>query len=330
MHYMKTAVAGAVAMFMASQPLHAEMKNISIGTNPSGSTYYLIGSGFAKLFQEKLGIRSTAQPFAGSSVYLPSISLGDITVGMASTVDAGLAYSGSAGFPEPLKNLRAIANVWTIPYAFITRADSGIKTVEDLRGKRIMGEIPASQALTKIDLAIIASAGLTEDDVDFMTSGGLMDGINAVVEGRADAAPVATTMPVLVESNASVSGGLRVIANGKKGSDEFFSNTVSGLSASVAKVNEKRPYIIGDTPIVSYNSMLVGSDAMSDDDAYKLAKTLYENWAKLQKDIGPLRGTAPENLAIANASVPYHPGAIRFYKEIGIWTDAHEARQAKF
>lgn len=320
----------AAAATMLAMPAKAELKSISIGTNPSGSTYYLIGSGFAKLFQEQLKARSTAQPFAGSSVYLPSISVGDLTLGMASTVDAGLAYKGEAGFPQPLTNLRAIANVWNIPYAFITRGDSGIEKMEDLKGKRVMGEIPASQALTKIDLALLASGGLTPDDLDFMTSGGLMDGITAVAEGRADAAPVATTMPVLTETHASVRGGLRVVANGSLGTKEFFGNEVAGLSAATAMPNEKRPYIIGETPIVSYDSMVVGNVELSEEDAYALAKTLFENWEQLQADIGPLRATAKEALAISNAPIPYHPGAIRFFKEVGIWSDAHDENQSRF
>lgn len=203
-------------------------------------------------------------------------------------------------------------------------------TAEDLKGKRVMGEIPASQALTAIDKAIIASGGLTVDDVEFMMSGGLMDGINAVVEGRDDAAPVATTMPVLVESNASVDGGLRLVAVGSMASDEFFAEQVAGLSGGLAEENANRPFIRGNTPIVSYDSMLIGSDGLTDDDAYQLAKVLHENWAKLQADVGPLRATPPENLALAASPIPYHPGAIKFYKEIGIWTDAHEANQNKF
>lgn len=322
--------AAVVAICTLNQPVQAEMKNITIGTNPSGSSFYLIGSGFAKLFQEELGVRSNAQPFAGSSVYLPQISVGDMTLGLASTVDSGLAFSGGAGYPRELGNLRAIANVWSIPYAFITQANSGIVTVEDLRGKRVMGEMPVSQALTEINKAIIASGGLDVSDVNFMTSGGLMDGIAAVVEGRADAAPVATSMPVLLESQAAVDGGLRIVANGELGTNEFFSNMISGVGSSVAAENDSRPFIIGDTPIVSYNTLLVGSEELSEDDAYTLAKTLYDNWEKLQKNIGQLRSIPLEELPLSSSSIPYHPGAVKFYKEVGLWTEAHEENSARF
>lgn len=326
----RAAATAAIIMLGAGQPAIAELKNITIGTNPSGSTFYLIGSGFAKVFQEKLGIRSTAQPFAGSSVYLPSISVGDITLGLASTVDSGLAYEGRADFPQPVTSLRSLARVWNIPYAFITKADSGIVTADDLRGKRVMGDMPTSQALTLINQAIVKSGGLELDDVDFMSSGGLMDGITAVVEGRADAAPVATSMPVLLESQASVPAGLRIIANGSQAVDGFFVNEITGVTASIGMPDEKRPYIIGETPIVSYDTMLIADETMSEEDAYAITKVLYDNWTDLQADIGPLRGIAQDELALVDPSVPYHPGAVTFYKEVGLWTEAHEKSLSRF
>ncbi|WBU63560.1 TAXI family TRAP transporter solute-binding subunit [Paracoccus aerodenitrificans] len=330
MKFSYLAAASIFAVIGAQQPAQAELNNITIGTNPSGSSFFVIGSGFAKLFQETLGIRSTAQPFAGSSVYLPAIEVGDMTLGLASTVDSSLAYTGSSDYPQELTRLRAIASVWNIPYAFITQANSGIITADDLAGKRIMGDMPASQALTEINKAIVQSGGLGLEEVDFMSSGGLMDGISAVVEGRADAAPVATSMPVLLESQASVSGGLRIVANGSQGSDEFFRTAVVGVGGNVAKEDPQRPFIIGDTDIVSYDTLLVASSEMSEEDAYLLAKTLYENWGKLQESMGQLRSIDQNEIALSSSSIPYHPGAIRFYKEVGVWTDAHEENQSKF
>lgn len=320
----------ATAATLATPSAQAQLRSITIGTNPSGSAFYLIGGGLAKLYQEKLKIRSTAQPYAGSSVYLPLINSGEVTLGLASTVDAGLAYKGQAGFNGKNAKLRTLGQVWIIPYAFITRADSGIKTAEDLKGKRVMGDMPTSQALTLINQAIVESGGLSVSDVDFMRSGGLMDGISAVVEGRADAAPVATSMPVLAKANASVPGGLRIVANGPMGTNEFFSQKIDGVGASVAKPNDKRPFIIGDTPVVSYATMVVTNVGMSDDDAYKLTKTMHQNWAQMQKDYGPTRSVPANDVPLSKPSVPYHPGAVRYYKEAGLWSGAHAATQAAF
>jgi len=74
----------------------------------------------------------------------------------------------------------------------------------------------------------------------------------------------------------------------------------------------------------------VTSASLSDDDAYKLIKTLHENWEKLREDYPPLRSVARDKLALVDVTAPYHPGAIRYFKEVGLWTDAHDAKQASF
>jgi TRAP transporter TAXI family solute receptor len=321
---------GVVAASFLAAPAHAEMKSITIGTNPSGSVFYLLGGGFAKLFQEKLGIRSTAQPQGGSSVYLPMVNSGEMTLGISSNIDAGMAYRGAKAYPAAMTDLRALGRVWLLPYAYITTAESGIVKMEDLKGKRVMGNMPTNVALTEINTAMLKSGGLSLDDVQFERSGGLIDGIQAVVQGRADAAPVATSMPILVESNSSVPGGLRIIANGAQASDAFYAGEVPGTRTAVVKPSERYPFIIGDTEIIAYDTLVVTSTAQSDDDVYQLVKTMHENWKQLQKDYPPMRSVSEDAFAMVDPTVPYHPGAVRYFKEVGMWSDAHEAHQAAF
>ena len=115
-------VAMATVMGMAGgQMAEAKMKRITIGSNPAGSTYFLLAGGFAKLFQEKLKIKSTAQPHAGSSVYLPLMDKGEITLGLNTSLDSGMAVAGSTPYKKPLKKVRMIARVWILPYAYIVK-----------------------------------------------------------------------------------------------------------------------------------------------------------------------------------------------------------------
>lgn len=212
----------------------------------------------------------------------------------------------------------------------MTRADSGIVSADDLKGKRVMGQVPSSQELTFINEAIVRSGGLELDEVKFMVSGGLMDGIAAVVEGRADAAPVATTMPVLVESNAATPGGLRIMANGIFGDAEFFAQEVPGVSPATAKADPTKPFIMGDTPVVAYDALLIADASLSVDDAYLITKKIFESWGELQTAVGPLRSVAQNELPLVTSTVPYHDGAIRLYEELGLWTPDHAANQSKF
>lgn len=317
MNYLGKAVTTFFASILVMSAASADLSRLTIGTNPSGSTFYLLGSGIAKLYQTELDIRSTAQPNGGSSVYLPMISSGDMTLGIAGSVDSGMAYQGAGTFPIEMTNLRVLARIWQLPYAFVTTGESGITRMEDLKGKRVMANMPTNVALTAINKAMLNSAGMTEDDVDFVRSGGLINGIEAVLQGRADAAPVATTMPILMESHSSAPGGLRIIANGELASPEFYGNIVPGVTTMVAKSNNRHPYIIGDTEIASYDTYLVASSDLSDEDAFVLTEALYKNWPQMQQDYAPLRSVPQAGLYIENATLPYHSGAVRFYTEAG-------------
>lgn len=316
-YYLRKTVTTIFTCMLVVSSASADLSSLTIGTNPSGSTFYLLGNGIAKLYQTELGIRSTAQPNGGSSVYLPMISANDMTLGIAGSVDAGMAYNGAGTFPIEMTNLRVLARIWQLPYGYVTTGESGITRMEDLKGKRVMADMPTNVALTAINKAMLSSGGLAEDDVDFARSGGLINGIEAVLQGRADAAPVATTMPILMESHSSTPGGLRIIANGELASPEFYSELVPGITTMEVKPTTRHPYIVGDTEIVTYDVYLIANSNLSDDDAYLLTEALYQNWSQMQKDYGPLRSVPQNGLYIENSTLPYHPGAARFYRKAG-------------
>lgn len=322
-----TAAAVAVSLIGATGAAQAKLKRITIGTNPSGTVYYLIGSGFAKTFQEKLGIRSTAQPYAGSTVYVPLYAKGEMTLGLNNSMDSGAAYRGKGDYKKPLKSIRALARFWVIPYTFMVRADSGIKTLADLKGKKVVTKIQSVTSLTNLGLRILATAGVSSSSVTGMDSGSLVRNIDLVVEGRADAAPTAYSMPAVRKANATVPGGILLLPLGSKGTDAFMDEAVPGSRTAMAMPSKQRPFIKQPTKVAAFDAYLNSGSAVSDEDAYMLVKTLYDNWKELQKAYGPLRGVQANQLAPATNPHPYAAGAVRFYKEAGIWTDANEKRQ---
>ncbi|MGB7180514.1 MAG: TAXI family TRAP transporter solute-binding subunit [Burkholderiaceae bacterium] len=318
----------AVAVMCGTAPAKAEIKSLTIGTNPSGTVFYLLGGGFAKLFQQELKIRSVAQPNGGASVYLPLLDNGEMSLGMVSSIESALAYSGTAPFNKPMSNVRALAMVWNIPYAFIVREDSGIRSVAELKGKKVMITMPTNASLTNLNIASLKTGGLTEQDVTAMTSGGLIKGVEAVTEGRADAAPIATAVPALSKAHNSVPGGLRILPMGDAVSDAEFSAMVPGVSMWMHPPMKSRPYVRDKTKVALYGAYLNISGSMADDDAYLLTKTVHENWEKFQKDYPPTRGVKQNQLAPVPNAIPYHNGAVRFYKEAGLWTADHDKAQA--
>lgn len=320
---LKIAAAAAVGSILTAAPAQADLKRLTIGTNPSGSTYFLLGSGFAKLFQEKLGIRSTAQPHAGSSVYLPLMNAGEITLGLNSSLDSGLAFNGKPPYRKPMSKVRAIARIWVLPYAYMVKANSGIKTIEDLKGKRVVVNFKTNVSLRQLNETILATGGLKRSDVKAIDSGGVVKGVNMVIEGRVDATPVAVMMPAMRKAHATVPGGLRIVALGKMATDAHMAKGIAGSRTMTMKPIKRLPYVIGATKIAAFDTYINAGTSVSDADAYKLAKAIHQNWKAMQKSYPPLRGVKASALAPATNPVPYHPGAVKYYKEAGLWTDAN-------
>ena len=330
---MKTRTFGTVAAAIAAigllgaAPAQAKVKRLTIGSNPAGSVYFLLAGGFAKLFQQELKLRSTAQPHAGSSVYLPLMDKGEITLGLNSSLDSGMAFNGKAPFKQRHLGVKSLARIWILPYGFIVKENSGIKTIADLKGKRVAVKVKTNVSLAQLNRTILSVAGLTERDVIAVDSGGVVAGINMVVEGRVDAAGVARGMPAMRKAHASVPGGMRMVALPEAATDAQMAKGMPGSRTFMAKPNKRYGFIRGETKIAAFDSFLNAGTSIDNEDAYTLTKTLHTNWKKLQKAYGPIRGTPQKGMAPATNPMPYHAGAIKYWKDVGLWTAANDKQQ---
>jgi len=149
-----------------------------------------------------------------------------------------------------------------------------------------------------------------------------------VVEGRADAAAVATGMPAMRKAHASVPGGMRMVALPEAATDAQMAKGMPGSRTFMAKPNKRMGFIRGETKIAAFDSFLNAGTSIDNEDAYKLTKTLHINWKKLQKAYGPIRGTPQQGMAPPTNPMPYHAGAIKYWKDVGLWTAANDKQQA--
>ena len=166
-------------------------------------------------------------------------------------------------------------------------------------------------------------------DITPVESGGVVANIKMVVQDRVDAAAIATGMPAMRKAHATVPGGLRILPIGPKGTDEFLGKGMAGLYTVKQKNSKKKPFVKGTITIAAFDSYLNAGTQVSNEDAYQMAKAVYDNWKQMQKDYPPLRGTKQNLIAPANNPIPYHPGAAKYYKEVGIYSDANAKNDAK-
>lgn len=328
----RTLAAAAAVCGLAVGAAQADISRMTIGTNPQGTMYYVVGGGVATLFSEKLGIRATVQPGAGASVYLPLIHGGEVTMGLSSTLDSNMAWNGEGPYEAMggLKNLRAFSRAWPLPYAYVARADSGMRTVADLKGQRVAVNFRANAALEGANRAMLRSAGLDPDtDVESITISGIPEGYQLLTDGTIAAAPTALGIPLLRQAQATIPGGVVVLAvEGENATTDFLNEQLAGYYIMDTHPGENNPGVSETIPITGFDAFYVIGAHVSDDDVYNLMKTMWEAYEQLQQDFPVLRTSPQENLATTSNTLPYHPGAVRFFKEVGLWTEANEARDA--
>ena len=306
-----------IATALGVSAANAQPRQITIGTNPSGTIANVIGAGVAKLLQEKLGIRSAVEPHGGTSSYLPLLDNGELTLGVFIGVDLGLAAKGEKPYSKPAKNLRPVARMMRLEYGYVARADSGLKSISDLKGKRAVVGITSNIVLEKVNEATLATAGLTRNDVKALNAGGLRQGLTDVVEGRADASALALGIPILREANASVPGGMKVLALGDKVTERALQSIAPGVGIGETVPSKRNVGVDKPMPVMTLNLFLVAGPMVDEKTGYNIAKAIYENWKTLQEEIPALRRFKKVDLALPSP-VPYAPGAAKFYSEAGI------------
>lgn len=308
----------------------AQSKRVTIGTNPAGSIYYALGGGLAKLFTEKLGVQAIVQPYAGSSVYLPLINNGEVTTGLSSTLDSGAAYNGTDG-RKPMKDMRSLVRVFSLPYTFLVRADSGIKTIADLKGKKVVMVFKALRGLQPMNEAMILAGGLKLNDITPVTVAGLKQGLDAVADKTADATAIAAGIAMVKEVHASVPGGVRYLnITGANANDEFMEKTLPGSAIMALAPNPRMPEVTEPVNIGTYHVYLIAGANLSNADAEKMTNVLIDNWEALQKDYPALRPAKKADLSLAANVLPYHPGAIAAFKGKDMWSPKNNVAEAKF
>jgi TRAP transporter TAXI family solute receptor len=323
--------AGAAAAFGPALPAFAQAKRITIGTNPAGSIYYSLGGGIAKVLTEKMGVQAIVQPLAGSSVALPLVNANELTSSLSSTLDTGAAYRGELEYQgKAMKNLRSLARIFSLPYTFTVRADSGIKTIADLKGKKVVMEFKALLGLKPMNEALVKAGGLQLSDITPVSVGGLKQGLDAVADKTADASAVAAGIPMVQEMHASVPGGVRYLdVTGANATDEFMAKTLPGSSLMKLEPSARMPEVTEPVTIGTYDVFLVVSKDLSDAEANKMTTILVESWPELQKDFPALRPSKLEDLSRSTNVVPYHPGAAAAYKSKSMWSAKNDEADKK-
>lgn len=310
-------LAAMVATVIAA-PVSAR-EPVVIGTAPAGSIFYAAGSAVARVLQDELGWQVSPRPYGSSARYLPLLERGEIAMGMNFSLDLTLARAGEHPFPEAITDVRAVARLFPLLSGFYVRADSDMYTMEDVRGRLMVNDMRGSATQRVFIEAVLATAGLTSDDIRPVAVAHVVQSMNALIEGRAEVAPAGLGIADARRADASIPGGIRALALGSLASDEFLESQLAGLRTRTVHPAPNMAGVTQPILVATYDGYLSVSGSMPEETAYRIARTLHTRWLDLQRDFPLLRAQPADALVADNSPIEYHPGAIRYYREIGIW-----------
>ena len=214
---MLTAAISTVLLTIGSAEAQQPPKSVTVGTNPAGTVFYAVAGGLASVISGAAPFQAVVQPYTGTSTFLPLLDNGELDLGVVNAVDMGLAYQGPVRFkiggrnPFPhVPNTRLLMRGSPLMASLVTRKDTGIKTVHEVKGKRVTGEYPAHLAVWYSVFGSLASGGLSWEDVKVVPVPAVNEGIDALVQGRADVSNHAVGSAKVKEADAAV--GVRYVS----------------------------------------------------------------------------------------------------------------------
>ena len=323
----------ALAAVLLAPCAAAAQAAVSIGTNPPGSVFYAVGSGLTKVVGDAGRVRMAVQPYAGSSTFIPLLNSGELEFGVSNAVDMALTYRGpkfTIGGRNPFPhapNIRLVMRGSPFLVALLVRKDSPIKTVYDIKGKRMTGEYPAHLAVWYNMFGHLASGGLTWNDVKVSPVPALNDGVDAVVQGRADVTSVSLNAAKVKEADAAV--GVRHISDDcSPEGEKRMRQAVAGYYPRWIKAGTATA-VLDDICVVAYDLHIATGKSIPDAVVEATLRAVWDNVDKLAPLHPLFKEFKREGFVDPNTTLPYHEAAVRFYKEHGVWKPEMDQVQQK-
>ncbi|MEO7851298.1 MAG: TAXI family TRAP transporter solute-binding subunit [Rubrivivax sp.] len=315
----KHAAALTLAAALSTAAVAQERLFFGIATGGTGGTYYPLGGMLAQLISNKAVVNgkklsATAESAGASVANVKLLGNKDIESAFVAADILDAAYNGKGQFDgAALKNVRALGALYPETVQLIVKADSGINSVKDLKGKSVSSGSPGSgqyQLLTDL----LQVYGLKRSDIKEDLSS-FTQAVDKIKDGNLDATLITAGVPTAAVTDFAQAHAVKVVP-------------LSG--AEIAELLKQQPYYTkvqlpansykGQTaPVETLAVMAVWSThaAVPDDVAYEVTKALFEN-VKIMGQVHVQGKNINLDTAMAVGSTPIHPGAMKYYKEKGL------------
>ena len=307
-----------IALSLAILGSSAQAQNISIATGGTGGVYYPMGGGLASVLSSKVpGMSATAEVTGGSVDNLNLIGTGKPYIGFSMADAAKDAQVGNDKFAGKKVDLRTLLVLYPNLMHVVTVESTGIKSMKDLKGKRISTGAPGS-ATEVMAFRLLEAAGLDKDKDVKRERLSVAESVNAVKDRKIDAFFWVGGLPTAAVTDLANSPGMKivmvdtndeVVAMNKKYGNLYFPTVIPKATYSgMAK----------DNKVAAVANILVVNANMSDADAYKIVKAVFDNKLELVRTHQEYINVTLEGQKQKSTPIDFHAGALKYFKEKNI------------
>ncbi|MEO0361321.1 MAG: TAXI family TRAP transporter solute-binding subunit [Pseudomonadota bacterium] len=308
----------AAAAALTSQMAVAQERFITIGTGGQTGVYYVVGQSICRLVNRGSadhGLKCTAPSTGGSIANINAIKAGDMDMGVAQSDWQYHAYNGSSQFEgDQFGDLRAVFSVHGEPFTVIARADAGIGSFADLKGKRVNVGNPGSGQRATMEV-VLDALGWSMDDFSLASELKPAEQSAALGDNKVDAIIYTVGHP-----NGSIQEATSTVE----------AKLVDVTGPEIDKLISENPYYAAatipggmyagndaDASTFGVKATFVTSSSVPDDVVYEVVKAVFENFDRFKKLHPAFENLSEDEMISGGLSAPLHPGAEKYYKERG-------------
>ncbi len=318
---MKKIMISAALAAMVAVPAVANT-SINFGTGGETGVYYQVGQNICKLVDRaNINVKCTAPSTGGSIANINAINAGDLQFGVAQSDWQYHAYNGTSRFAETgkVEKLRAVFSMHPEPFSIMARKDANIKSFDDLKGKRVNLGNPSSGTRGTMD-ELLNELGWTKSDFKLALELKPSEMAQSLCNNDIDAYAYSIGHPNGSFSEAATTCDSTIVTlmegETQKAVEKLIAENAfyspAAIPANLYRGSEQDAHTFG------VGATVVASADVPEDVVYNMVKVVFENIDRLKRSHPAFANLNPENMVVDFLSAPLHPGAEKYYREVGL------------
>lgn len=292
---------------------------VRIGTSSSGSPFYAIAVGIAEMVNKHAeGLNATAEAVGGSDPNIFALEAEKIEMAVANALAAYNGYNAKESFEKKVK-IGLVAQGQSTFRQILVRKDAGINSISDLVGKKVINKRPALPEIEAISKALFEVYGLDESKVQQISTVDTKEAIEALKLGSVDAIFLPASLKAANIAELFSDDHFAFLSVDEDKIEAVLALLPTAIDKGIIPANT---YPNQDKAIVAFkfNTYLVARENLSEEAVYRVTKALYENFEEFSTIHNAAKSWKIET-TLSGPTIPYHPGAIKYFKEKGLWSE---------